>query len=170
MDAELKRLYEAGMSMACIAAEIGMGLTRNAVIGRVHRLKLPSRGKPVKTAHKPREPRQVTSRPRLVRANGNSDKMRVQAVRSSDMPALRCVEVVPLHLAFPDLPGNGCRYPYGDDVYTFCGHPQRPGSSYCGHHWALSISTESKRSRSEGEIFRRENRAKHRQDILEAAE
>jgi GcrA cell cycle regulator len=36
-----------------------------------------------------------------------------------------------------------CRYPYGGDergeAITFCGHPQRAGSSYCAAHFDLSI-------------------------------
>ena len=35
-----------------------------------------------------------------------------------------------------------CRYPYGGDeegeAITFCGHPRRPGSSYCTPHFHLS--------------------------------
>src|SRR5690348_6411872 len=40
----LKKLYEAGLSCSQIAAELNCGLTRNAVIGKVHRLKLERRG------------------------------------------------------------------------------------------------------------------------------
>lgn len=55
---------------------------------------------------------------------------------------LRCVEVEPRHLALIELEFRDCRYPYGGDeegeAITFCGHPRRPGSSYCTPHFHLS--------------------------------
>jgi hypothetical protein len=50
-----------------------------------------------------------------------------------------------LSKAVPALPSNnytlvevhkhdGCRYPYGQGPYTFCGHPKHEGSSYCPAH------------------------------------
>jgi GcrA cell cycle regulator len=60
-----------------------------------------------------------------------------------EMPKLRCADVVPRHLSLMDLECGDCRYPYGGDAegeaITFCGHPQRPGSSYCAAHFDLSI-------------------------------
>jgi GcrA cell cycle regulator len=50
---------------------------------------------------------------------------------------LRCVEISLLDLGWGD-----CRYPYGGDeqgeAVSFCGHPRRPGSSYCTPHFHLS--------------------------------
>ena len=55
---------------------------------------------------------------------------------------LRCVEIEPRHLSLVDLERGDCRYPYGGDeegeAITFCGHPRRPGSSYCTPHFHLS--------------------------------
>jgi GcrA cell cycle regulator len=55
---------------------------------------------------------------------------------------LRCVETEPLHLSLIELERGNCRYPYGGDeegeAITFCGHPRRPGSSYCTPHFHLS--------------------------------
>ena len=55
---------------------------------------------------------------------------------------LRCVEIDPLHLSLVELERGNCRYPYGGDeegeAITFCGHPRRPGSSYCTPHFHLS--------------------------------
>ena len=41
----LKKLWMEGLSASQIAGELGEGVTRNAVIGKVHRLKLSSRGR-----------------------------------------------------------------------------------------------------------------------------
>ena len=55
---------------------------------------------------------------------------------------LRCVDIEPRHLSLIELERGDCRYPYGGDeeneAITFCGHPRRPGSSYCSPHFHLS--------------------------------
>ena len=47
-----------------------------------------------------------------------------------------------LQSSLVDLERGDCRYPYGGDeegeAITFCGHPRRPGSSYCAPHFHLS--------------------------------
>src|SRR5258707_1053279 len=53
----LKKLWTDGLSASQIAAELG-GITRNAVIGKVHRLGLSGRAKsPTSAAPRPRKPR-----------------------------------------------------------------------------------------------------------------
>src|SRR5436309_13039421 len=53
----LKKLWADGLSASQIAAELG-GITRNAVIGKVHRLGLSGRAKsPSSAAPRPRKPR-----------------------------------------------------------------------------------------------------------------
>lgn len=44
----LRALWENGMSAKRIAEDMGPGLSKNAVIGKVHRMKLPSRPSPLK--------------------------------------------------------------------------------------------------------------------------
>jgi hypothetical protein len=58
-EARLKELWDAGLSASQIAAELG-NVTRNAVIGRVHRLGLSGRAKsPASAAPRQRKPRPV---------------------------------------------------------------------------------------------------------------
>ncbi len=63
----LKKLWADGLSASQIAAELG-GITRNAVIGKVHRLKLSARAKPTNTA--PRSRPAQRSAPRRVSSSG----------------------------------------------------------------------------------------------------
>lgn len=127
----LKKLWIAGLSGAQVAKEIGDGCSRNAVIGRAHRMNLAGRPKP--------EPRpKVPRKPRLVRANGNSNQMRVTFIPDAAMPTLRAVDIVPLHISLLDLQRDHCRAPYGDLEITFCGHPKLEGSpAYCQSHHRL---------------------------------
>ena len=46
---KLRELWDKGLSASQIAKELGEGVTRNAVIGKAHRMGLASRPSPVKT-------------------------------------------------------------------------------------------------------------------------
>jgi GcrA cell cycle regulator len=70
----LKKLWTDGLSASQIAAELG-GITRNAVIGKVHRLGLSGRAKsPSSAAPRPRKARQHQHMMRVSRpsARGNT--------------------------------------------------------------------------------------------------
>ena len=57
----LKKLWLEGLSASQIAGVLGEGVTRNAVIGKVHRLKLTGRAKPASSAPRARAtPRPAT--------------------------------------------------------------------------------------------------------------
>jgi len=72
----LKKLWLEGLSASQIAGVLGEGVTRNAVIGKVHRLKLSGRAKPVtaaprvRTAPRPAPPRRVASPAATSRSSG----------------------------------------------------------------------------------------------------
>ena len=58
----LKKLWSEGLSASQIAAQLG-GVTRNAVIGKVHRLSLSGRAKPASSSPRPRKVRTATLEP-----------------------------------------------------------------------------------------------------------
>ncbi|MEM0900210.1 MAG: GcrA family cell cycle regulator [Pseudomonadota bacterium] len=60
----LKKLWTEGLTASQIAAKLG-GVSRNAVIGKVHRLKLESRANPSKSSRT--QPRAATPRPSVPR-------------------------------------------------------------------------------------------------------
>lgn len=129
---DLTRYWAEGLSCSQIAASLG-NTTRNAVIGKIHRLGLPSppmsrtREKKSRAA---RERRPVYPRQRFV-----------ATPELVEQATLRCVEIIPRGLALVDLEPNDCRWPYGGDdgqPITFCAHPQQAGSSYCTPHYFLA--------------------------------
>jgi GcrA cell cycle regulator len=75
------------------------------------------------------------------------------------MEKLRCVEIDPRHLCLLDLERGDCRYPYGGDeegeAITFCGHPKRPGSSYCAPHFHLTRGPGTASERAAGTVLLR---------------
>ncbi len=147
--AALREYVARGMSFSEIADAINMkfktAYSRNAAIGRAKRLGLAG---PTRSQTPPR-PRLQLERLHKIRP---AESLRPElhwpkpAVERAEPGRLRCVEVAPRHLSLIDLERGDCRYPYGGDsegeAITFCGHPRRPGSSYCAPHFHLSRNSD----------------------------
>lgn len=135
----LRKLWASGISFSNIAAEIGVGVTRSAISGKIGRLGLTGRDTANRIYGK-RSLEQIEATKRR-KAERRNERRRIQRVSfvMVNLEALRCTEVVPMHKSLLELGPNDCRYPYGSNApYTFCGHPQMEGHSYCGPHFALS--------------------------------
>lgn len=133
--AQLKKLWEAGLSCSQIAAEMGY-LTRNAVIGRVHRMGLEGRAR---VERQPPKPRVFTYKPRArtPKLKIYSETNRVHFSVDAEQPLLRCVEVIPLNIGLMALTDQTCRFPYNEGAaIVFCGHASL-GETYCYLHAEL---------------------------------
>ncbi|WP_454647045.1 GcrA family cell cycle regulator [Bradyrhizobium liaoningense] len=132
----LKRHFEAGLSCSEIAADIGV--SRNAVIGKLSRLNL-TRGRAADDRKAQdrgfapaRTPRAV---PRLqyemlATIYGETD---VAAVAGPIDEANRC--------SLLELAENRCRWPIstpGEDDFCFCGNTAPDGQPYCAGHSRLA--------------------------------
>jgi GcrA cell cycle regulator len=150
---QLRSFVTAGLTCSQIAAEIGV--TRNAVIGKVHRLGLSTSGgrpgrRPSNLAQRmragPREPREPRTRiARMLRA-ATAGQTVVQFPSSSaiDPPPVENV----LRCSLLELAGGGCRWPLSDpgkDDFGFCGHDAVAGLSYCAGHARLAYRLPSGR-------------------------
>ena len=137
----LKKLWAEGLSASQIAAELG-GVTRNAVIGKVHRLGLAGRAKsPTAAAPRPRKPRSVhahmlrVSRPSV---RGNTALAHAYEVEVEPEPELSD-NVIPLgqRRSLLQLTEETCRWPIGDPGHAdffFCGGRTVTGLPYCAYH------------------------------------
>jgi GcrA cell cycle regulator len=150
---ELIRLAKEELSYRAIARQLnekfGTQYNRNMTIGKASRLGIVKAAAPQKPRGKSTKPRPVRTNPivrkpkvhapsfKIVSANANSSVVKIIKTVRTELAELRCVEVNPRHLDLIELEPNDCRAPYGDGPITFCGHPKREGSSYCGPHWAL---------------------------------
>mgnify|MGYP001602604153 CR=1 FL=1 len=128
----LKELHANNWSCSRIAAELGK-ITRNAVIGKLHRLGLGQ----VKT--KLYHASQKTCGKHI----GGKVKRRKGPVKFNDLSkvpfAERQANTEPLHLYLMQLTPQTCRWPYGDQSpFTFCGQPVTYDSSYCQAHHELA--------------------------------
>jgi GcrA cell cycle regulator len=137
----LKKLWSEGLSASTIAAELG-GVTRNAVIGKVHRLGLAGRAKsPASTAPRPRKPR--SAHPHMLRVSrpsvhGNTALAHAYEVEVEPEPELSD-NVIPLgqRRTLLQLTEETCRWPIGDPGqadFFFCGGRTVAGLPYCAYH------------------------------------
>lgn len=125
--AVLKKLWGEGKTAAEIAGTLG-GVTRNAVIGKAHRLKLSNRASPIVSGKKAAKPKIVkTKKPKPANANAVPPKKHVILESDKDRP----------RLPLADLGAQDCRWPMGDpqhDDFGFCGDPIASGVPYCLEH------------------------------------
>jgi len=110
----LKKLWSDGLSASQIAGELG-GITRNAVIGKVHRLGLSGRAKSASTA--------------LAHAYEIEEEAAPELIEN----------VIPIgqRRTILELTEQTCRWPIGDPGSTdffFCGGNPVGGSPYCAYH------------------------------------
>lgn len=130
---QVKTLWLEGHSATHIASMVSTAskpITRNAIIGRIHRMGLN------------RERISHPSRPRALAGQPKPTKPR-RVVPHSDKPKLRLAKVNPMPVIAPpstgkktliELAANDCRYICDDDL--FCAEPKDNGSSYCPGHRA----------------------------------
>lgn len=134
---KLEKLWQEGLSASIIAARLG-NTTRNAVIGKLHRLGLTG---PMHSC--PRVARRggrgrVARAPKLkpwAACERKSAKLFESAEPFTPGPEL----VIPLNerKSLLQLEDNDCRWPIGDPVeadFHFCGRHKVPGLPYCEHH------------------------------------
>lgn len=157
----LKKLWADGLSASQIASQLG-GVTRNAVIGKVHRLNLSGRAKPAATQARPRKTRQPAAAPAVHRSTSAPRPM-VQgnnALKMQPTPAPRRAPVqvpmedlvVPISLKVSLLALNDqmCKWPIGDpgsEAFHFCGHRSFNGLPYCEYHSRLAYQPVNDRRR-----------------------
>ena len=142
----LKKLWLDGLSASQIAKQLG-GVTRNAVIGKVHRLGLSGRAAPSQPA------RQVFKAPRPARPVAQSQPVvrRPVAAEPAAMPVVYRSEEVGSATVLT-LGAHMCKWPIGDpsrDGFSFCG--RRTGGDdgpYCGEHAALAYQPAQKKGAS----------------------
>src|SRR5271163_3525921 len=146
---QLKKLWEGGLSASQIAAELG-NVTRNAVIGKVHRLGLSGRAKsPSSAAPRPRKARPAQHMMRVSR--GNTALAHAFEVEMEPDP-IAYDNVVPMsqRLSLLELNEATCHWPIGDpssSEFFFCGGKALASLPYCAHHSRVAYQPAGDRRR-----------------------
>jgi GcrA cell cycle regulator len=158
---QLKKLWEAGLSASQIAAELG-NVTRNAVIGKVHRLGLSGRAKSPATAA-PRQRKAARPAPQMMRvarpvSRGNTALAHVFEVEVEADP-VTFDNVVPMaqRRSLLELNEATCHWPVGDPSspdFFFCGGKALSGLPYCAQHSRVAYQPASDRRRQQAKPAR----------------
>ena len=160
----LKQHWMEGKSASQIASLLGPGLTRNAVIGKVHRLGLVGRAKAPSVGrsrlspavHRAAAPRAVSPIRRIVRG-ATALALAPEALTEAEPEALESV-VVPMSLKVTilELKEAMCRWPLGDPAsseFRYCGSPAASGP-YCPHHALIAYQPVQERRRDRDRLRR----------------
>ena len=144
----LKKLWLDGLSASQIAKQLG-GVTRNAVIGKVHRLGLSGRAtpsQPQRPAFKtPRAPRPAIAAP--------SPRRPLEPAISAPLPAPALTAEEPGTATVLTLGAHMCKWPIGDpssDGFTFCGRRSEREGPYCGEHARVAYQPQQKKTGRSG--------------------
>jgi GcrA cell cycle regulator len=146
----LKKLWADGLSASQIAAELG-GITRNAVIGKVHRLGLSGRAKSSSAGTaRPRKPR-APGMMRVPRSAIRGNTALAHAYEHDLEPEPELIEnIIPLgqRRTILELNEDTCRWPIGDPgsaEFFFCGGHTLNGLPYCAYHSRVAYQPVSDR-------------------------
>ncbi len=168
----LKKMWSEGQSASQIAKELG-GVTRNAVIGKVHRLGLSNRAgaapaKPAKEKEKPAAETKAAAPAKEESAIQTAPERPTTPARRQIIPAgqplppqpsaneispealasVREVEKKSKKISLMELTERTCKWPVGDpatDDFWFCGLPTQAGKPYCEAHVGVAFQPMSSR-------------------------
>lgn len=142
---ELKRLWAEGLSASQIAARLG-GITRNAVVGKVHRLGLTTRAAPAK-------PKTLASEAKAPAPNENKQPLRTVL---RDIP--QGADIDGCKLTVTSISDDRCKWPIGDPTsedFHFCGQACAPGKPYCAYHTQIAFQPVKKPTGTRGQDLKK---------------
>ena len=142
----LKTHWEAGMTASQIAEALGEGVSRNAVIGKAHRLGLEARPSPVKVT----EAAAAVIEAVVAAAEGaleglSSGITAVTAKAPPKRPARPSAPAKPAKTTLLDLSEKVCKWPIGhpgETDFHFCGKPAQASFPYCTEHCAIAYQAQ----------------------------
>jgi GcrA cell cycle regulator len=143
----LKKLWLDGFSASQIAKQLGGGLTRNAVIGKVHRLGLSGRAapsQPQRPAFKPVRP----ARPAVPAPVAAPIARRVEPAVQAEPKRVVYVAEEPGSATVLTLGAHMCKWPIGDpstDGFSFCGRVSSSDGPYCVQHAQVAYQSQPAR-------------------------
>lgn len=160
----LKELWAEGMTASQIASNLG-GVSRNAVIGKVHRLGLSNRsgaGKEPESEPEAEEPVELSKKEKAAPAEAPVEEPKSPAVEptieqteSGEEDAINPVMALAAEversarkLSLLELNERTCKWPIGDpatDDFYFCGLPCAVDKPYCSAHVAVAYQPMSSR-------------------------
>lgn len=137
----LKSMWKQGLTTNEIAKNLGV--SKNSIVGKVHRLNLTARPSPIK------------------KKDDETEVVEAQPVKPAVKPVKK-ITISPVEIKTPagekkssqsgvcltDLSNHTCRWPLGDprdENFCFCGKKVRSGQTYCEEHSAIAYVKPTKK-------------------------
>ena len=149
----LKKMWKKGLTTNEIAKELGV--SKNSIVGKVHRLTLTSRPSPIKKKDGEDDDLFVQLTPE---ENVPQPKEEVQIELEKEQQTAQEIQTKPLPvetelkkrkcIKLSELDSHTCRWPIGDpkdDRFCFCGNKVRAGQTYCDEHAAIAYVKPAKK-------------------------
>ncbi len=146
----LRTSWESGMTASQIAEALGEGVTRNAVIGKAHRLGLEARPSPVKLGEIVQDVVEgVVAAVEGVFGGTGTVGDAITAIVAPRTPPKRparaAVPAKPAKTTLLDLSEKVRKWPIGhpgETDFHFCGKPSQTGFPYCTEHCAIAYQAQ----------------------------
>jgi GcrA cell cycle regulator len=137
---ELKKMWDKGMTTGQIAK--ALNVTKNSIIGKVHRLCLTARPSPIKKSSD--KPEKKATAPKLAKdvkkeTTKSVSKKETSVVAEAEKKVAPVIEETNIPLV--KLDNHTCRWPMGDprdEDFCFCGKRIKTGQTYCEEHAAVA--------------------------------
>lgn len=131
---ELTRLWGDGHSASAIGKRLGV--SKNAVVGKAHRLNLPARPSPIRREARPAQP--ARKRTSVLAVPAPAPAVQTGPREEARPPMIRPRE---------QSGGRQCQWPIGDPSkpdFHFCSASAEPGRPYCAEHCAVAYVVKSR--------------------------
>lgn len=137
---DLRQMWLEGLTANEIAKKLGV--SKNSIVGKVHRLCLTARPSPIKK--KDEEIQEIVV--------AEKNEQSVEVAETAEIVTSEISEVkdnpATLGIKLVNLDSHTCRWPLGDprdEDFGFCGKKVRAGQTYCDEHSAMAYVKAVKR-------------------------
>ena len=146
---ELKSLWQTGLTTNEIAKQLGV--SKNSIVGKVHRLSLLSRPSPIRKKDEKKRVRKVkketTKAPLQEVLPLTENEPEVETAKNITSAPVETIadkiveNINEYNVKLTDLDNHTCRWPIGDpkdENFHFCGKKVKTGQTYCEEHAAIA--------------------------------
>lgn len=137
---KLRQMWKQGLTTSEIAKKIGV--SKNSIVGKVHRLNLTARPSPIKKKEDLalEQPAQKNVE-KAAKHTKSVKKVKIEPVEISPTVVMPTPVEKEGCIPLTELDNHTCRWPIGDprdEGFCFCGKKVRSGQTYCEEHAAIA--------------------------------
>ena len=136
---DLRQMWLEGLTANEIAKKLGV--SKNSIVGKVHRLCLTARPSPIKKKEETEENKKTVQKQVIETINEEflpeieeEETLEIEEISAPKPSTVNGVKLV-------NLDSHTCRWPIGDprdEDFCFCGKKVRAGQTYCDEHAAMA--------------------------------